>query len=98
MTFIPAPHATITGKLGNICSLNSTSLRRGDPVYTLEQMQALQLAIERDMSDGFTIAYMQGASGPQKALRELKELVLLLNSCEALQALQISIKTELSRR
>lgn len=98
MSLIPKPHATVSGKLGSICTVNSTSLRKGDPVYTLEQMQTLRDAVERDMSDGFTIVYMQGASSQQKALQAFKEQIMALDSLEALQALQAALKTELSRR
>ena len=37
---LPEPHAVITGKLGAHCSFNSNELRKGDPIYTEDQMRA----------------------------------------------------------
>lgn len=34
------PHAVITGKLGTLCSFNSSELRKGDPIYTAAQIDA----------------------------------------------------------
>lgn len=37
---LPQPHAVVNGKLGYFCSFDSTKTRRGDPVFTAEQMHA----------------------------------------------------------
>lgn len=62
---LPEPHAKVDGKLGTYCSFESTEARRGDAVYTADQMRDYaRAALAATPAPAEPVAWLRDFWGP----------------------------------
>ena len=70
---LPEPVGVITGKLGEHCSFKSNVLRKGDSVYSEDQLREALASHEAVMRMALKVLHETGHHSPSEAIKALEE-------------------------